>query len=330
MGFNNPDVPWSEIERRLSDRPANRARRSEHPGDGGDSPAWSAHRVPYAPPPDLRAAAGAVPYAELHCHSSFSFLDGASSPEALVEEAVRLGLGALALTDHGGLYGVVRLAEAARELGLPTVFGAEVTLGATTTRSGPPDPDGRHLVLLARDPEGYACLSSLLSSAQMAGEKGRPRLSFAALAEAASGRARGHWAVLTGCRKGTVPAALVAEGPAAAARELRTLVAAFGAEHTFVELWDHGDPLDSVRNDGLAELAVAAGVRLLATNNVHHATPAERSVAAALAAVRARRSLDDLDGWLPGGGGAHLRSGEEQARRAREPAETPGSRSAGC
>ena len=140
-------------------------------------------------------------------------------------------------------------------------------------------------------------------------------MSFADLAEAASGRARGHWAVLTGCRKGTVPAALVDHGPAAAERELRSLVAAFGAEHTFVELWDHGDPLDSARNDALAELAVRAGVRPLATNNVHYATPADRTLATALAAVRSRRSLDELDGWLPGGGAAHLRSGAEQARR---------------
>src|SRR5437870_8721340 len=77
-------------------------------------------------------------YAELHCHSNFSFLDGASHPEELVEEAARLGLEALALTDHDGMYGVVRFAEAAKVVGMPTVFGAELTLGLTkpqTTRS---------------------------------------------------------------------------------------------------------------------------------------------------------------------------------------------------
>ena len=67
-------------------------------------------------------------YAELHAHSNFSFLDGASHPEELAAEAVRLGLSALALTDHNGLYGVVRFAEAARAFGLPTVFGAELTI----------------------------------------------------------------------------------------------------------------------------------------------------------------------------------------------------------
>ena len=353
VGFNNPDVPWSEIERRLSDRPsplpgddpvpetgpgdqesaaewwaqdplARRHRAPAHPGDGGDTPAWSHHREAYEPPADMadpsrrtahRPAHGSTLYAELHCHSAFSFLDGASQPEVLAEEAARLGLEALAITDHHGFYGVVRFAQAARTLGLPTVFGAELTLNAPESRPGPADPAGAHLLVLARDPVGYARLAALLSEAQMAGEKGRPRVSFADVAEAASGRARGHWAVLTGCRKGTVPAALVEHGPAAAERELRSLVAAFGAEHTFVELWDHGDPLDSARNDALAHLAVRAGVQPLATNNVHYATPADRPLATALAAVRARRSLDELDGWLPGGGLAHLRSGAEQARR---------------
>ena len=101
-----------------------------------------------------------VSYAELHCHSNFSFLDGASYPEELVAEAARLGLGALALTDHDGLYGVVRFAEAAKEVGMPTVFGAELTLAGHGTgfaakaapRTGTPDPPGPHLVVIARDP----------------------------------------------------------------------------------------------------------------------------------------------------------------------------------
>ena len=93
-------------------------------------------------------------YAELHAHSDFSFLDGSSDPEELVAEADRLGLDALALTDHHGFYGVVRFAEAARVCGLPTVFGSEVTLAPAGARTGEPDPTGTHLVLLARDPDG--------------------------------------------------------------------------------------------------------------------------------------------------------------------------------
>src|SRR6476469_9973087 len=129
----------------------------------------------------------AIPvYAELHCHTNFSFLDGASHAEELVDEAARLGLAALAVTDHDGFYGIVRFAMAARAVGLPTVFGAELTLelpGARTrtgTRAGAPaagaaDPPGEHLLVLAQGPVGHARLSRAISAGQLAGEKGAPR-----------------------------------------------------------------------------------------------------------------------------------------------------------
>ena len=308
MGWRNPPVPWSELERRLSDRP-----RPPH-ADGADSPAWGLKRPAYRPPVPRREGRPAVPYAELHCHSSFSFLDGASPPEELAEEAARLGLEALAITDHDGFYGVVRFAEAASALGLPAVFGAELTLDLPRrSQAGLADPEGRHLVVLARDPDGYARLARAISAAHLAaGEKCLPRCSLADLAGAGPG---GHWLVLTGCRKGAVPAALVDAGPAAAARKLAALVEAFGRDNVAVEVWDHGDPLDSARNDALAQLAAAARVEVVATNNVHYAFPSRRPLATALAAVRARRSLDEIDGWLPASAAAHLRSGAEQARR---------------
>jgi error-prone DNA polymerase len=250
-------------------------------------------------------------YAELHCHSNFSFLDGASHPEELAEEAARLGLSALALTDHDGFYGIVRFAETARPLGLPTVFGAELTLGAHDPPNGMADPPGEHLVVLAEGTQGYARLARAISEAQLAGQKGAPRASLAQLAETHDGR----WYVLTGCRKGTVPAALVRDGPAAAERALQELIEAFGRDRVLIELWDHGDPLDRHRNDALAGLAMRRGIEVIATNNVHYATPARRPLANALAAVRARRSLDEIDGWLPAAAFAHLRSAGEQLRR---------------
>src|SRR3954462_1633843 len=140
-------MPWKELERRLSDgRPTN----IPPLANGGDSPAWSHKRQPFVP--TVQRTKGSVPYAELHCHSNFSFLDGASHPEELAEEAARLGLQALALTDHDGFYGVVRFAEAAKTLPLKTVFGAELNLALPKPRQGPPDPEGHHLLVLARDP----------------------------------------------------------------------------------------------------------------------------------------------------------------------------------
>src|SRR5262245_31944860 len=168
MGYNNPPIPWSELERRLSDR--HRPGGPPIDADGGDSPAWSRTRPPYEPgaweqitPTDEPV----VPYAELHCHSNYSFLDGASAPEDLVEEAIQLGLHALALTDHDGFYGVVRMAEVAevyrgRGVELDTVFGAELSLDLTKPQNGIADPEGSHLLVLAAGQEGYHRLAGAI------------------------------------------------------------------------------------------------------------------------------------------------------------------------
>ncbi len=337
MGFNNPSWSWNELESILSDSPRDgRAPASPSWNAGGDGPAWTRKRQPFEPPaePLSQGAAGAVvPYAELHCHSNFSFLDGAAHPEELAVEAARLGLDALAVTDHNGLYGVVRFAEAAKAVGLPTVFGSEITLTAGRETSGrvarsesatqqhvntgqvadahAPDPSGTHLLVLADGVDGYSRLARALSLGHLAGEKGAPQFAFDDLADALGGYS---W-VLTGCRKGAVPAALANSGVSAARRELQRLIDAYGRDRVLVELWDHGDPLDSDRNDALYSLARQEGVDCVATNNVHYAIPSQRKLATALAAVRARRSLADIDPWLPGAAGAHLRSGAEQQRR---------------
>ena len=323
MGFDNPIIPWRELERRLSDRalaPA-RSNGSTRPGRRAQQdPAGSQERSGSVARLRTRTTQP-VPYAELHAHSRFSFMHGSSSPQDLVAEAARLGLNALALTDRDGFYGIVRFASAAADAGLATVFGAELTLDSprTTRRSGPAAASerrrlGRSVVVLARDAAGYAALGTLISRSHMAGSKGRPQMSSDEFLEAAAAQ-RDRWAILTGAHDGTVPAALVEHGPAAAARELDRLVAAAGADNVFVELWDHNDPLDSHRNDALAEIGVRHGVQPVCANAVRYATPAERRLADALAAVGDRRALDDHDGWLGAWGGAHLRSGAEQARR---------------
>ena len=250
-------------------------------------------------------------YGELHAHSGFSFLDGASDPEELAAEGARLGLSGLALTDHHGLYGVVRFAEAARAFGLATIFGAEVTLDATDDRVGVPDPSGEHLVVLARSPQGYRHLATMLGEAHLRrGEKGAPRLTLDEVAGCAH-----EWLVLSGCRKGPLTRALMEEGPRAAKRALERLTRAFGRDHVAVELWDHGAPDDVARNDVLAELAVRHDVALVATNNVHYATPDAFARANVLSAIRARQSLEEMEGWLNASPLAHLRSDAEQRRR---------------
>ncbi|SDD16947.1 error-prone DNA polymerase [Actinokineospora iranica] len=313
MGWNNPPVRWSELERVLSGR-------APEIGDGGDSPAWTRRRERYLPPAGVSAPGATdhadgdsrVPYAELHCHSNFSFLDGASHPEELVEAAALLGLDAIAITDHDGMYGVVRFAEAARELGIRTVFGTELSLGLTAPQNGVADPEGEHLLLLAEGEEGYRRLCRVLTSAHLlGGEKGKPDYNLAEVVE----ETRDHCVVLTGCRKGAVRRALAEGGPAAAFEQLRLLVVAYGPDRVFVELVDHGLPEDSARNDLMAGMAAELGLPTVATNAVHYAHPARGRLAAAMAAVRARRGLDDLAGWLPPSATAHLRTGREMAAR---------------
>jgi error-prone DNA polymerase len=322
MGWDNPVIPWSELEKTLSWGRHGEAEQIR-PRQARPHPDPSRHGPP---PPADRPGVPATPWAELHCHSSFSFLDGASSPQELVDEAVRLGVHTLAITDHDGFYGASQFAQAAKAANaegsepgpeLATAFGAELSLGLDAPQSGIPDPSGEHLLVLARGAEGYRRLSRTIGAAHLAGgQKGRPVYDLESLAEAAGG----HWAVLTGCRKGAVRQALdryglTEAGLDAAGAQLDRLTGLFGAGNVLVELTDHSLPGDDVRNDALAEAAGRAGLPLIASNNVHYARPAGFRLASVLAAIRARRSLAELEGWLPAAPTAHLRSGAEMTAR---------------
>ncbi len=332
MGWSNPNVPWSELERALSGRPPLPGR---GPAGGGAAAAdlqrphpdllgpVSAHRQDFREPVGRPASRNGVrvPYTELHAHSAFSFLDGSSSPEQLVAEAVRLGLDGLALTDHDGFYGVVRFAEAAAGTGLRTLYGSELSIGLPEPQLGVPDPVGEHLLILARGQEGYRRLSRQISRAHLnGGEKGRPIYDLDALANAGGD----HWLVLTGCRKGSVRRALAAHGPLGARQALRRLMDRFGAGNVVVELTSSTAPTDDEDNDLLAVMAAELQLPLIATTGAHYAVPSANRLGAAMAAVRSRRSLDEADPYLPAGPGTHLRSGPEMAALfARHPDAVP-------
>ena len=312
MGWSNPMVPWSELERALSGRPPLPGRGPDDSRPAGSRRSGSAGptalTVPTVPTVPVEPH---VPYVELHCHSAFSFLDGSSTPEMLVAEALRLGLQGMALTDHDGFYGIVRFSEAAADTPLKTLYGAELSLGLPEPQLGRPDPVGDHLLVLARDQEGYRRLAREITRAQLAGgEKGRPVYDLDELTAAAGE----HWLVLTGCRKGPVRRALAAGGPAAARTALAGLLDRFGRDAVAVELTTHLLPTDDEDNDLLAELAQEFGLPVVATTGAHYAAPRAARLGAAMAAVRARRSLDEADPYLPAGPGAHLRSGAEMAR----------------
>ncbi len=215
-------------------------------------------------------------WVELHCHSHHSFLDGASSVDDLVDAALEQGLNALALTDTNGLYGAVRFANAAKERGIKALFGAELRL-----------LDLGHLVLIARDRAGWTSLCRIISAAQLAGEKTKPRATLSLVAENAAGLF-----ALTGCAQGAVPRAIRA-GDLARAREALARSASVFGERLFVELSDHLDPDDLAFCDTLASLAAEHGIGCVVTNNVHYARPEGRRLHDVLRCIDLGTTLDE-------------------------------------
>jgi len=216
-------------------------------------------------------------YVELHCHSAFSFLDGASSPEQLALAAVHLGYPALALTDHNGVYGSMAFAHEAKQLGLQAITGAEVTL-----------LDGSHVTLLVETPRGYANLCRLLTEAHLGrADRRDPRLDFASLEARHEGLL-----ILSGCRHGLLPLALARAGPAAARRLAERCRAVFGPERFFVELQRNLVRGDLALTRGLGDLARDARLGVVASGDVHYHTRSRHRLHDVLVAIRHRTTLD--------------------------------------
>ena len=216
------------------------------------------------------AHVSAPSYVELHAHSAYSFLDGASLPEELAARAVELGYDALALTDHDGLYGSLEFAHAARAFGLRPLTGAEATLS-----------DGSHVTLLVATSRGYANLCRLLTAAH-AHERLNPRLDLALLEERNEGLV---------CLSGCARHGLAVTNPNAAAR----LARAFGRERFYVELQRPYARGDARRNAALRALADTLGVRTVATGDVHAHDPRRVRLQDVLVAVRHKTSLEGCE-----------------------------------
>jgi error-prone DNA polymerase len=220
-------------------------------------------------------------WVQLHTHSNYSFLDGASDVDDLADAAVEQGLDALALTDTNGLYGAVRFANAAKERGLRPIFGAELQL-----------QDMGHIVLIARDRQGWTSLCRTISAAQLAGEKTKPKATFELLAQNAAGLF-----ALTGCAHGAVPRAVRA-GDLDAAREALARIAAVFGERLYVELSDHLDPDAPALCDTLASLAKEMGLGCVVTNNVHYARAEGRRLHDVLRCIDLGVTLDEAGNRL--------------------------------
>src|SRR3989441_604921 len=216
-------------------------------------------------------------YIELHCHSAFSFLDGASLPEQLALTASQLGYPAIALTDHSGLYGSMAFAQEARQLGLQAITGAELTL-----------LDGSHVTLLAETPEGYANLCRLITEAHLGrADRRDPRLDFASLEARHAGLI-----ILSGCRNGLLPRVLQQEGVAAARRFAERCCAVFGRENFFVELQRNLVRGDRDATRALSDIADTVRIGVVASGNVHYHKRERHRLHDVLVAIRHRATLD--------------------------------------
>jgi error-prone DNA polymerase len=240
-------------------------------------------------------------YAELHCHSTFSLLDGAAHPEQLVARAVRLGMPALALTDRDDLGGAVRFSTAAATAGLNAIIGVELTVEMPSDRS--------HIVLLAENREGYGNLSTLITRARLDHPRGIPRVTLATLARHTNGLF-----ALTGSPRGWV-AQLAARGEHdAACEEAAALVDMFD-RRVAIECWDHSLPEERAATTALTEIAHALGIPWVVANDVRYADPAGRLAHDVLCALKHGATLDEMGTRLRPNGEWYLKGAAQMARR---------------
>ena len=216
-------------------------------------------------------------YAELHCHSAYSFLDGASPPDEVLAEAHRLGYPALALTDRNGVYGSLAFAHAARALGIQAITGAEVSL-----------TDGNNVVLLAESAQGYSNLCRLLTGAHLGAERLDPRLALSAIADRQDGLI-----ILSGSRRdGLLPHKLQQEGLNATRYLAAHCKAMFGPERFFIEVQRNLVRGDMALSRGLIGIAEDLGLRTVATGSVHYHKRELHRLHDVMVAIRHRTTLD--------------------------------------
>ena len=239
-----------------------------------------------------------TPYAELHCHTSYSFKDGASSAAELLLRARDLGLAALAVTDHDNLCGAMEFAQAAKTAGIKPIIGVELTLTS-----------GHHVTLLAENAAGYRNICRLTTRAHMdPPERNQPALDPTLLASHAEGVV-----CLSGCRNGEI-ASLVDRGHLDdAAETARRYARWFGNGNFFLELQQNLVRGDTARNRLLARIGRELGIPTVATNNVHYHIPERSRLNDALVAIRHNKSLEETHRERRPNDQFHLKPPDEMA-----------------
>src|SRR3954452_21851335 len=254
-----------------------------------------------------------MPYVELHLHSCYSFLDGASHPVEIAGEAARQGHAALALTDHDGLHGAMEHAQACKSLGIRPITGCEITLS-----------DASHLTLLGEDATGYRNLCLLLTRAHAATREWSdactarrvraPQVPLDDVERLSSGLV-----CLSGCaRDGAVGGRVERGQHAAAASMARRLLRVFGPERFRIELQRPFARNDRRRHRHLSQLAERLGVACVTTGNVHAHERSRVPLQDAFVAVRLGTTLDESEPWRRGNSSHVLAPPEAMAERFAE------------
>src|SRR5215468_8051984 len=241
-------------------------------------------------------------FVELHAQSAFTFLEGADQPEALVAEAARRGMPALALVDRDGVYGAPRLHRAAAEAGIRALVGSELTLAG-----------GARLPVLVEDREGWQNLCGLITRAKLGAPKGKAAITLEDLQAGATGLV-----CLTGGAHGPMAAAVRAGDRDAARGVLDRLVGIFGRGNVFVEVQRHFDRQQERDLERLVTLARSARVPLLAANQPLFSRPGGRAVADVFTCIREKTDLDHAGRRLTRSGERDLKGGLEMAQRFRD------------
>jgi DNA polymerase III subunit alpha len=252
-------------------------------------------------------------FVHLHVHSEYSLLDGAAHLRRLVERAVQLGFPALALTDHGNLFGAMDFYGFAREAGLKPILGAELYV-APAGRFERAPLDGQyeganHVTVLVRNLAGYRNLIKLVSKGYLEGFYYKPRVDKELLAQHADGLL-----VLSGCLNSEVSRLLLA-GEERKAREIAGWYAeVFGTDHYFMEVQAHGLP-DQIRvTEGTLRIAQAVGVGLAGTNDSHYLEAADARAHEVLLCLQTGAKLSDPSRWRFSTEEFYLKSAEEMRK----------------
>ena len=244
-------------------------------------------------------------YAELHSHSYYSFLNGTSSPTELVEQAIKLGLKGLALTDDDGLYGVIPFVRTCEEFGLPYCVGSLITAGRDDTelesRIGRHDDD--HIVLLCQNLTGYHNLSQLITHARYARQKGEARATLKIISELSEGLI-----CLVGGKEGIIPKLILDNQIGQASAKIERYREIFGTDRLYVELVNHREPTDLARCRQLYQLASELGLECVATNSVRYASRGKATLYDVLRCIEHKVTIDNSDAIRPQNHERYLKS----------------------